>query len=49
MMKHVRTTSYIKHLAEFANIKISTLNNNCSYLIENSFELPNVHRRNRYG
>lgn len=40
--RHERTTPYIKHLSESADFKVSPFNKNCSYLIRNSFKMPNV-------
>jgi len=42
MNKAQHTTRYIKHLADSADIKGSTLNKHCNGLIGNRFEMPNV-------
>lgn len=42
MNKAQHTTRYIKHLAESANFKGSTINKLCNGLIGNRFEMPNV-------
>lgn len=42
VIKHENTTRYIKHLAESANIKGSTLNQHRNGLIGDRFEMPNV-------
>ncbi|HBH25314.1 MAG TPA: hypothetical protein DDY13_18085 [Cytophagales bacterium] len=39
---HESTTRYIKHLAESANFKGSTINLHRNGLIGNRFEMPNV-------
>lgn len=41
-IKHENTTRYIKHLAESANFKVSTINKHRNGLISNRFEMPNV-------
>ncbi len=42
MDKNQSVTKYIKHLADSANIKAVTLNNNCSGLTGLLSEMPNV-------
>ncbi len=42
MNKAQLVTRYIKHLAESANIKGSTINKHSNGLIGNRFEMPNV-------
>lgn len=41
-IKHGHTTKYIKHLAESANSKVCTFNENCNGLTGRFFEMPNV-------
>jgi len=42
MNEHQAVTRYIKHLADSADFKGSTLNYPCNGLIGNRFEMPNV-------
>ena len=42
MNKRQQVTRYIKHLADSADIKVSTFNKHRNGLIGNRFEMPNV-------